>query len=122
MAGQRGYARHPIHLQQRLQRRFDAQVGDLRPRRQLVYRQAPLHRFTDRMQGLQRFQRQLEAPTGAEVAPHHTAEQAGQVGRDHRPDQHDHPAQVDPDEQDRHRRKSAVNHRIGGNIGEVERQ
>ena len=57
--------------------------------------------------------RELQRPAGAAAAPRDAGQQAGQVGRDHRAEQHDHPGDVDPDQQDRHRREGAVQHRIG---------
>ena len=48
--------------------------------------------------------------------PHHAHLQARRIGGDHRAEQHDDPAEVDPDQEDRHRREGAVDHRVGRHL------
>ena len=45
--------------------------------------------------------------------------QARRIGRDHRAPQHDDPADVDPQQQDRHRGEGAVDRRVGGHRADV---
>eukprot|EP01136_Pigoraptor_vietnamica_P016251 Opistho-1_new@60105 len=71
------------------------------------------------VQLLQRLQRQLEAPARRIGAPRNAREQAGQVGRDDRTQQHDHPGHVEPHQQDGHGGKGAVDHGIRGHLREV---
>jgi hypothetical protein len=66
---------------------------------------------------LQHLHGQLQLPAVAGRAPGHAGQQARQVGRDHRAEQHDHPGQVDPDQQDRQGGEGAVHHRIGRHRG-----
>ena len=85
-----------------------AQLLRQRPERQ----PAPVA-VTHAAQGLQHLDGQLELPASSTAAPRHPRQKTGQVSRNHRAEQHDDPGHVDPDQQDRHCRKSPVNSRVG---------
>ena len=79
-----------------------------------------LRRLLRDLQMLQHLHRQHEVPALPSRAARHARDQARQIGRHDRAQQHDHPGDVDPEQQNRQRRKGAVQHRIGGHRGDID--
>mmetsp|Transcript_15047 Transcript_15047/g.35625 ORF Transcript_15047/g.35625 Transcript_15047/m.35625 type:complete len:469 (-) Transcript_15047:155-1561(-) len=79
-------------------------------------RQAAAARLANPPQFAQHFQRQGQ-PLARRVRPQvQAAGQAGCIGGQDRPQQHDDPAQIDPDQEDRYGREGAVQRRIGRHL------